>query len=59
VRDNGTGFDPKTISAKMGHYGLLGMRERVRLIGGELEIVSMKGEGTTLRFHIPVHPQEN
>lgn len=59
VHDNGTGFDPKTISAKMGHYGLLGMRERVRLIGGELEIVSMKGEGTTLRFHIPVHPQEN
>jgi NarL family two-component system sensor histidine kinase YdfH len=55
VRDNGVGFDPETISAEMGHYGLLGMRERARLMGGQLEIVSTKGEGTTLRFRLPVH----
>lgn len=55
VRDNGAGFDPQTISAEMGHYGLTGMRERARLIGGQLEIASTKGEGTILRLHIPVH----
>lgn len=55
VRDNGVGFDPHTISAEMGHYGLTGMRERARLIGGQLEIASTKGEGTTLRLHIPIH----
>lgn len=59
VRDNGIGFDPETISAEMGKYGLLGMRERARLIGGQLEIISTKGEGTTLCFHILLRPQEN
>ena len=33
-----------------GHYGLLGLRERVRLIDGRLEITSASGQGTTLRF---------
>jgi NarL family two-component system sensor histidine kinase YdfH len=55
VRDNGVGFEPEKISIRTGHYGLLGMRERARLIGGQLEVASTKGEGTTLRFHIPVH----
>ncbi|EFH84117.1 sensor histidine kinase [Ktedonobacter racemifer] len=59
VRDNGVGFDPDTISAEMGKYGLLGMRERARLIGGQLEIVSTKGGGTILCFHIPIRPQES
>ncbi len=39
VQDNGRGFDPET-AARPGHYGLLGMRERTRLIGGELTIES-------------------
>lgn len=59
VRDNGVGFDPETISAERGQYGLLGMRERARLIGGQLEIVSTKGGGTILCFHIPLRPQES
>lgn len=49
VRDNGRGFDPKT-AVCTGHYGLLGMRERARLVGGTLAIKSEKGEGTTIHL---------
>jgi NarL family two-component system sensor histidine kinase YdfH len=53
VRDDGIGFDPAT-AAQAGHYGLLGMRERARLAGGRLEIVSSPGTGTTLRLSLPL-----
>jgi signal transduction histidine kinase len=36
-----------------GKLGLLGMQERVWLLGGNIEIISKPGEGTTLRFKIP------
>jgi signal transduction histidine kinase len=36
-----------------GKLGLLGMQERVWLLGGTMEIVSKPGEGTTLRFKTP------
>jgi signal transduction histidine kinase len=44
IRDNGTGFD--TEAQREGSYGLMGMRERVRLLGGALEIRSEEGRGT-------------
>jgi NarL family two-component system sensor histidine kinase YdfH len=52
VRDDGAGFDPAQISA--GHYGLIGLRERARLIGGTLNIESAPGQGTTLRAQLPL-----
>jgi NarL family two-component system sensor histidine kinase YdfH len=52
VRDDGVGFDPAQIGA--GHYGLIGLRERVRLIGGTLNIKSAPGQGTTLRVQLPL-----
>ncbi len=52
VRDDGAGFDPAQISA--GHYGLLGLRERTRLIGGTLNIESTPGQGTTLKVQLPL-----
>ena len=55
VRDDGLGFDPTITDMQVGHYGLLGMRERAKLIGGHLEIKSARETGTTLRVHIPVH----
>jgi len=55
VCDDGVGFDPTITDTQIGRYGLLGMRERMRLIGGHLEIESTKNVGTTLRVHIPVH----
>jgi ligand-binding sensor domain-containing protein/signal transduction histidine kinase len=54
VRDNGRGFDPESVStASNGHYGLVGMRERMKRIGGTLALKSESGAGTELTLHIP------
>ena len=52
IRDDGLGFDPQTVQP--GHYGLLGMRERVRLAGGRLEILSETGRGTGILINFPL-----
>ena len=52
VRDDGVGFDPAQIGA--GHYGLIGLWERARLIGGTLSIESAPGQGTTLQVRLPI-----
>jgi NarL family two-component system sensor histidine kinase YdfH len=52
IRDDGGGFDPEAVEA--GHYGLLGMRERARLVGGTLDVVSEKGGGTTIKVCLPI-----
>ena len=52
VRDDGRGFDPAGVAA--GHYGLLGLQERARLLGGECRVQSAPGQGTLLRWCIPV-----
>jgi len=49
VRDNGTGFDaPKVLGGAGRGLGLLGMQERVRLVGGTIEITSEPGNGTRI-----------
>lgn len=50
VRDDGSGFDPH---AAHGGFGLVGMRERCTLAGGELEVVSAPGRGTSVRAELP------
>lgn len=52
IADDGAGFNPDTVEA--GHYGLLGMRERIRLAGGTLEIRSQEGSGTQLVIRFPL-----
>ena len=56
VEDNGRGFLPDGDGARgpSSRLGLLGMRERIALVGGSLEIESTQGEGTTLLVHVPV-----
>ncbi len=55
VEDNGQGFDPAMISEKGDKcLGLIGMRERVALLGGSVVIESALGEGTTIRAKIPL-----
>ena len=51
VRDDGSGFDPK---AKSEGFGLLGMHERVALLGGELGVESSLDGGTTIRAQMPM-----
>ena len=53
VHDDGIGFEPTMIAKQVGHYGLLGMRERARLAGGSLEIMSAPCAGTTLCLRLP------
>ena len=55
VEDDGNGFDPSMIHEKGDKcLGLIGMRERVALLGGNLVIESVHGEGTTIRVKIPL-----
>ncbi len=55
VSDDGRGFDP---SATNGGFGLIGMRERVGLAGGELRIDAAPGRGTRVLATIPLQPAE-
>jgi signal transduction histidine kinase len=50
VRDDGEGFDPQTRSSG---FGLLGMRERLALVAGTLDVDSTPGAGTVVRATIP------
>jgi len=57
VYDNGVGFDHELVEAKMGkgtHFGLVGMKERIELLDGELKIESSRGNGTRITMKIPV-----
>lgn len=54
IRDDGIGFDPQAAAALSGHYGLLGMRERARMVGGTLEIDSRPGSGTKVLVRLPM-----
>jgi signal transduction histidine kinase len=55
VRDNGKGIDQKLISddGREGHFGLRGMRERAKLIGGKLTVWSELDSGTEVELSIP------
>jgi PAS domain S-box-containing protein len=52
VRDNGKGINEEQVSADSS-LGILGMRERATLLGGELTISGAPDEGTTLKVQIP------
>jgi PAS domain S-box-containing protein len=57
VRDDGAGFDvPRTLerAASGANLGLIGMRERVEILGGQLAIDSQPGQGTRIRVSLPV-----
>jgi PAS domain S-box-containing protein len=52
VRDNGKGISEERLSAGRS-LGILGMRERALLLGGEFDISGAPGDGTTIRVRIP------
>jgi len=55
IRDNGKGIDPKVLEAgaRAGHFGLPGMRERAKLVGGKLAVWSELDSGTETELTIP------
>ncbi len=52
VRDWGVGFDPKTVPKN--HFGLEGIRQRAKLLGGKCSIRSKAGKGTSISVELPV-----
>jgi two-component system NarL family sensor kinase len=60
VEDDGRGFDPDAIpegqdrQSGHGHYGLIGINERVRLLDGRLDLQSSPGTGTRLEVILPL-----
>ena len=55
VRDNGCGFDPETAPGpREGHFGLLGIRERIKAFGGEMSIKSESGQGTHISIRLAI-----
>lgn len=60
IADGGPGFDPAAGEAAKGTrpgLGLRGMRERVEMLGGTLEIESAVGEGTTVQARLPLETE--
>ncbi|TFH37586.1 MAG: sensor histidine kinase [Anaerolineales bacterium] len=55
LKDDGMGFAPEQLDDRSGHYGLIGLRERARMVGGSLNVESKPGEGTIMVLRIPIN----
>ena len=57
IRDDGTGIDPAILERRRraGHWGLVGMEERAKRVGGGLDVWSKIGAGTEVELRIPAH----
>lgn len=53
IVDNGLGFDPATLTGPH-HFGVAGMQERTRMVGGRFVLQGALGQGVTVRVEIPV-----
>jgi signal transduction histidine kinase/ligand-binding sensor domain-containing protein len=54
IRDDGKGIDPGIVAeGRAGHYGVSGMRERAKRIGGKLDVWTGTGAGTEIELSIP------
>ena len=61
IEDNGIGFDVEAMSqdpTKWQSFGLKGIHERARLVGGTARVESRKGQGTRVLVDIPITPEE-
>ena len=57
IQDNGRGFVPQNaVGPREGHFGILGMSERVKRIGGRFRIISASGKGAVVQVEIPADP---
>ena len=55
VQDNGCGFQPDKETGNKKTYGLMGMRERVKMLGGTLDILSEPWAGVRIEVNIPIN----
>ncbi|QZA32855.1 sensor histidine kinase [Hydrogenibacillus sp. N12] len=56
IKDNGKGFDLEALKDRP-TFGLMGIRERVKLLRGEIDIQTRPGAGTDLRIEVPIYDQ--
>jgi two-component system sensor histidine kinase DegS len=56
IKDNGVGFDTK--EKKGAGFGILGMHERIKLLNGNISVVSTPGQGTKVMVSIPLESKE-
>lgn len=59
VVDDGVGFDPTRAWDGQKGMGIVGMRERLRLVGGTVKLISRPGHGTTVIFWVPGRQEDN
>jgi signal transduction histidine kinase len=62
ISDEGRGFDPSVAlsrSLNREHFGLHGIQERTRAMGGECQILSQPGAGTRILINLPIERQKN
>jgi len=61
VADKGVGLDRRKLSSEPSHsaYGLFSIRQRIKLLGGQMAINSQAGKGTRLTLTVPVTPTTN
>lgn len=52
VKDDGRGFDPRKVTGD--RYGLVGLNERAKLLGGQMQLESGEGKGTRLEIVVPL-----
>ena len=53
IKDNGKGFEVAKGPNRKSRLGLLGMQERMRLLGGDFTVLSKPGQGTTIHVRVP------
>lgn len=58
IEDNGCGFDVSQ-AKRTGHFGLVGMEERIASVHGDFSLHSVIGKGTTITVRIPLSPLSN
>jgi signal transduction histidine kinase len=59
IRDNGQGVDPELLATRGRGFGLIGIEERVRELGGRFQFHSRPGGGTTIKVTIPLDPKDS
>lgn len=54
IYDDGKGYEASIVSKTGTGLGLIGIKERVETLGGQITVISKKGEGTTIKIQIPI-----
>ena len=58
VKDNGKGFTPEAVRRGTHGLGLIGMKERIRVLQGEFTVTASMGKGTTITARVPLFVKE-